>query len=261
MTLEVDGIVKRFETAGGSLTAVDGVTLRVETGRRVGLIGESGCGKTSLADVVCGLSRADAGSVALDGVDLQAGLPAGRRSKQARRAQLDVQMVFQQPASTFAEHMTVEQGVMEGLAYRPGIGRREARQRAGEALEAVGLPRSCAGRHAWELSGGQCQRAAIARAVVSRPRLLVCDEPTSALDVTVQASVMELLERLCGELSLSCLFISHDLALVRSFCEEVYVMERGRIVESGPAKELFAHPGAEATKRLVASVLPLRPPR
>ena len=150
--------------------------------------------------------------------------------------------------------MRVGQGVAEGIAYLPEVPPREYGKRVDEALEMVGLPTSYANRYPWELSGGECQRAAIARAVISRPKLLICDEPTSALDVTVQAQVVHLLADLCGEMGTACLFISHDLALVRGLCQRVYVLDSGRIVERGSAQTLFDDPQAEATKRLVASV-------
>ena len=257
MILEVQGVTRRFGEGPGVHLALDDVSVGVAEGERVGVIGESGSGKTTLANVVVGLERADEGSARFDGTDLEVARSRGKRGVTARRALLGMGMVFQHPAQTFSAHMTVGEGVAEGLVYRERVSRTEARACVDEVLARVGLPTSYADRYAWELSGGECQRAAVARAVISRPQLLVCDEPTSALDVTVQARVMALLDELCGSLSMACLFITHNLALSQSFCSRLYVMERGRVVEDGPTGQVLGNPQSAMTKRLLSSVYTL----
>lgn len=254
MLLEVAGIRKSYESQKGSFDALDDVTLNVGAGEIVGLIGTSGSGKSTLASVVAGLETADAGTVAFDGVCSDATIPLRKRSGAFRKAAAGLQMVFQHPASSFSDRMRIGKGVAEGVAYR-GIPKGEQLERALAALEHVGLPRAYADKYPWELSGGECQRAAFARAIVGSPKLIVCDEPTSALDVTVQAQVVNLLARLCSERGMACLFISHDLALVRGLCSRAYVIDAGAVVEDGPVERLFDAPGADATKRLVASVV------
>lgn len=254
MLLQVDGICKAYPAGDGMHVALDDVSLSVDTGETVGLIGASGSGKSTLASVVLGLEPADAGTVAFDGVTCSAALPRRRWPRSFRAAALGMQVVFQHPAASFSERMRIGDAVAEGVAYR-GVPRGECEQRALAALEQVGLPRSYAGKFSWELSGGECQRAAIARAIVSGPKLLICDEATSALDMTVQAQVANLLHDLCGEMDMACLFISHDLALVRGFCSRAYVIDSGRIVEHGLCADLFNRPKAEATRTLVSAIV------
>ena len=253
MLLEVRGIRKAYQVRDGVFTALAGVDLEVDAGEVVGLIGTSGSGKSTLASVVAGLEVADAGTMLFDGAEADATIPMRRRPRDYQRAMSGLQMVFQHPASSFSERMRVGKGVAEGVAYR-GVARSDQERMAMEALERVGLPRSYAHKYAWELSGGECQRAALARAIVGNPKLLVCDEPTSALDVTVQAQIVNLIARLCAEQGMACLFISHDLALVRGLCPRAYVIDEGSIVEEGDVADLFDCPKSDATRRLVASV-------
>ncbi|MDO4400332.1 MAG: ATP-binding cassette domain-containing protein [Coriobacteriia bacterium] len=254
MLLEVRDVGKTYQTREGAFTALEGVSLEVGQGDTVGLIGTSGSGKSTFASILAGLETADSGTIAFCGAIWDASVRPSRRQGAYRDAVRNLQMVFQNAPASFSERMRVGQGIAEGIAYRSEVPAREHGWRVDEALEMVGLPTSYAHRYPWELSGGECQRAAIARAIISRPRLLICDEPTSALDVTVQAQVVHLLADLCSEMDMACLFISHDLALVRGLCRWVYVLDSGRIVERGPAALLFNDPQAEATKRLVASV-------
>lgn len=257
MLLEARDLTKTYRKGSEAFCALDQVSISVDDAECVGVIGESGSGKSTLANVLVGLEAADAGSVAFQGVRVDAAIPPARRNRAVRAAFLDMQMVFQNPVASFSDRMRVGRGIMEGLAYREGVSRDQAQTRMLEALDMVGLPRAYAHKYAWELSGGQCQRAAIARAIIARPKLLICDEPTSALDVTVQAQVIELLRSLCTNLSMACLFISHDLVLVHGFCSRIYVMNKGQVVEAGPARELFNHPQNEYTKRLIDAVITL----
>ena len=256
MILRAEGIMKAYRTRDGILQALDGVSIEVCEGQTVGLIGASGCGKTTLASVIAGLETADAGTIELLGATCDASLRPSRRSAGFREAIKGLQMVFQNPASSFSERMRIGTAVAEGVAYR-GVPRSEHDRLVRESLEKVGLPASYAQKHVWELSGGECQRAAIARAIIAQPRLLVCDEPTSALDVTVQAQVVHLLADLTRELGMSCLFISHDLALVRGLCDYVYVLDAGRVVEQGEPNAVFDDPQSAAAQRLAASAIDL----
>ena len=231
------------------------VSLVVGDEECVALIGSSGSGKSTLAQIIIGLESASTGTVEFNGVVLDPCQKARKRSTEQQTSLLDMQMIFHHPASSFAEHMKVEQGIIEGIAYHPGFDKKSASAQMRETLDMVGLPRRFEQKHISELSGGECQRVATARAIISRPKLLICDEPTSALDVTVQASIINLLVTLQHELSLSYLFISHDLALVRGFCDRVYVMDKGRIVEEGSVAQLFEHPQSDAAQRLLSSVL------
>ena len=252
MLLEATDISKSYRVRGARLQALEDVGLSVDEGELVGLIGESGSGKSTLASVVLGLEAADRGTVTLQGASSAATEVLTRRPAPFRHAMRDVRMVFQNPLASFSERMRIGRGVEEGVAYL-GMPKKERTVRMYKALDAVGLPACYAHKYPWELSGGECQRAAIARAIISRPKLLVCDEPTSALDVTIQAQIVRLLMDVCHELGAACLFISHDLALVRGICQRVYVLDQGRVVEKGSAGDMFEHPQSPAARALVSS--------
>lgn len=256
MLLEVRDITKTYRTRDGLFTALDGVSFALEEGEILGLIGSSGSGKSTVASIVTGLELADSGSICLMGAQCDASVRVSKRPADFRKALAGVQMVFQNPGSSFSDRMRIGEGIAEGIAYR-GVPKGEHPQRVAEVLDMVGLPQSYARKHAWELSGGECQRAAIARAIISRPRLLICDEPTSALDVTVQAQIVHLIADLCRDMGMTCLFISHDLALVRGLCNRVCVLDAGRVAERGLAADVLAHPRSDAAKRLVASIIEL----
>lgn len=228
--------------------AVDGVDLDVSAGRTFGLVGESGCGKTTLARTLLGLTPATAGTIRFDGIDVLSA--TGKRLTSLRR---NMQMVFQDPLGSLNPRITVGRSIEEPLfIHRVGT-RQQRRRRVAALLEQVGMPLEYAGRYPHELSGGQCQRVNIARAIALEPKLVVCDEPVSALDVSVQAHVLNLLEELKARLQLTMLFISHDLAVVRSFCDVVAVMYLGKIVEVADASELFEHPKHPYTMALRAA--------
>ena len=222
---------------------VHGVSLDVLPGEVLGLVGESGCGKSTIAKCVAGFLRPSAGDlVVCEGAD------------EPRRGPHRVQMVFQDPSSSFDPRRTLGQSVTEGLR-NAGIPKDEALEQAGELFERCGLARELLGRYPHQVSGGQCQRAAIARALAARPVLLIADEATSALDVTVQAQVVTLLRELNAEFGMAVLFICHDLALVQDFCDRVAVMREGRIVEVGPTEQVLSSPSDPYTASLIASAL------
>jgi peptide/nickel transport system ATP-binding protein len=248
--LEVRSLVKRFETRRGTLHAVQDVSLDLERGATLGLVGESGCGKSTIARCLSGLERPTAGSIRLSGAELS-GLSHRGWLPHRRR----IQMVFQDPGSSLDPRLRIAAIVAEPLAIHRIGGRGERERRVQALLESVGL----AARHAecfpHELSGGERQRVAIARALAVEPEILVCDEPTSALDVRVQAQILRLLAEIQERLGLAILFISHDLAVVSEICREVAVLYLGRIVERGRAKELFEAPRHPYTRALLSAAL------
>jgi peptide/nickel transport system ATP-binding protein len=254
--LQVESLARRYRLPRRSLfasapevEALAGVSFRLEAGRSLGIVGESGSGKSTLARLVMALERPSAGRVLFDGVDLHT-LDAAA----LRRARAGLQMVFQDPYGSLDPRRSVLQTVAEPLAALHGAGAAEQRTRAAEALEAVGLPAADLAKYPHEFSGGQRQRIAIARALVTRPRLIVADEPVSALDVSVQAQVLNLMRDLQQQFGLAYLFISHDLAVVDLLCDEVLVLQQGRVVEAGPPTQLFTAPVHPYTRRLVEAV-------
>lgn len=248
--LELRGLVKRFPGRGrAALSALAGVDLDLAAGEILGIAGESGCGKTTLARCILGLERLDAGSVRFAGQDLAA---LDRRA--LRRLSRRLQMVFQDPHASLNPRLRVGEIVGEGLAVH-GLARGAERARRVSALLArVGLDPADGRRLPREFSGGQRQRIGIARALACGPELLVADEPVSALDVSVQAQILALLEDLRRQEGLSILIISHDLAVLRQLCDRIAVMAAGEIVESGSAADLLSAPGHPATQALLAAV-------
>jgi peptide/nickel transport system ATP-binding protein len=232
-----------------TLRAVDGVSFVLQPGRTLGLVGESGCGKTTTARLVLGLLPLTAGEVRLEGEMLPA---AGTTRWRALRQVM--QMVYQDPLAALDRRVTVGRQVMEPLAIHGTTGATEQRERALTMLQSVGLQAHHFDRYPHELSGGQRQRVVLARALILSPRLLVCDEPISALDVSIQAQVVNLLVDLQGERGLAYLFISHDLRMVRQVSHEVAVMYLGRIVEQGDPDLLFAAPAHPYTQALVSAI-------
>jgi peptide/nickel transport system ATP-binding protein len=236
---------------GKSFRAVDGVSFDVTEGEIFGLVGESGCGKTTIANVVAGLVRPSGGSVAFRGEAI-AGDGAARRPPALKRA---VQMVFQDPYSSLNPRIRVGEILSEPiLFYRLAASRAEARGDVETLLDAVGIERAAGGRFPHAFSGGQRQRLSIARALGARPALLVCDEPTSSLDVSVQAQLLNLLKDLRDATGLTLLLISHDLAVIRQMCDRIAVMRAGKIVELAEAEALFERPEHAYTRELMALV-------
>ncbi len=230
------------------LKAVDGVSLSLHEGETVGLVGASGCGKSSLCRALMGLAPVRGGAVRLEGRDLRA--LGGAELRQARRR---IQMVFQDPLACLNPQMGVGEAVADPLLIHGLASRAEARQRARAQLAAVGLepPEIFEGRLPRQLSGGQQQRVAIARALILEPKLLLCDESVSMLDAEVQAEVLDLLRNLQHRLGLGLLFVTHDLNVAGGFCHRVIVLDGGRIVEQGPGQALLRHPQAAITRTLV----------
>jgi oligopeptide/dipeptide ABC transporter ATP-binding protein len=253
--LEVRDLQVEFgRTRGARVRAVDGLSFALESGGSLALVGESGCGKSSVARALVGLEVPRAGSIRLRGEELAKS--AQRRTAAARRS---VQLVFQDPYSSLDPRQTVRQILIEPLDVH-GIGERGERAlRAAQLLDAVGLDASYLARYPHELSGGQRQRIAIARALALEPDLLVLDEPTSALDVSVRAQIVQLLARLRRERPLALLFITHDLALVPHVCDAVAVMYLGRLCEIGPCREVLGAPRHPYTRALLEAVLPPDP--
>ena len=230
------------------LKAVDGVSLSLQEGETVGLVGASGCGKSSLCRALMGLAPVRGGSVRLEGRDLRS-----LKGAELRRARRRIQMVFQDPLACLNPQMTVGEAVADPLLIHGLASHPEARERARALLAAVGLepPESFERRLPRQLSGGQQQRVAIARALILEPKVLLCDESVSMLDAEVQTDVLNLLKELQQRLGLGLLFVTHDLNVASGFCHRVIVLEGGRIVEQGPGADLLAHPHAAITRTLV----------
>ena len=241
--------VKRGLMAGRlPLRAVSGVSMRLGRGEVAGLVGESGCGKSTLARILLGLLHPTGGEVLLDGVPIQ----SIRVEERAGR----IQPVFQDPYSSLNPRKTVAQIVGLPLSIQEKRGDRDKRGPVLEMLDMVGLPRRVENVYPSQLSGGQRQRVAIARALISRPGVLICDEPTSALDVSVQSQILNLLSDLRAQLGLTCLLISHNLAVVEHMADRVLVMYLGRIVETGPTGRIFDSPHHPYTRALLQAALP-----
>ena len=252
--LRVERLSKRFPVAGRSgalLHAVDDVDFSIGAGRSLGLVGESGCGKSTLVRVLARLLDTTEGRIFFEGVDLAA-IPATGFARLPQRAA--IQMVFQDPTDSLNPRFTARDTIREPCLLLAGMGRAEADARVDEVASQVGLPAALLSRYAHQLSGGQKARVGIARALAPRPRLLILDEPTAALDVSVQAVVLQLLDRLRRELGLTTLFVSHDLNVVRLLTDRVAVMYLGKIVEMGASSAVFRQPAHPYTQALLSSI-------
>ena len=236
--------------------ALRGVDFTMQAGRSLGIVGESGSGKSTLARLVMALDTPTSGSVHLLGHNLHALAPT-----ELRHARRDFQMVFQDPYGSLDPRQTVERIVTEPLQAQGETHRAAQREQAAQTLAQVGLRQNDLGKYPHEFSGGQRQRIAIARALITRPRLIVADEPVSALDVSVQAQVLNLMQDLQQQFGITYLLISHDLAVVNHLCDEVVVLYQGRIVERGAPAELFQNAQHPYTQSLVAAVPQVQPGR
>jgi ABC-type oligopeptide transport system ATPase subunit len=261
--LQVDQLVREYAMPREKLFgpvpkvhALNGVSFTIQAGRSMGIVGESGSGKSTLARLVMALDKPTSGSVKLLGRDLHA-----LRREELRQARRDIQMVFQDPYGSLDPRQTVERIVTEPLVAQGGTSRDELHQRASDVLASVGLRPNDLGKYPHEFSGGQRQRIAIARALITRPRLIVADEPVSALDVSVQAQVLNLMQDLQTEFGITYMLISHDLAVVHHLCDDVAVLWQGRIVEQGPPEKLFHAAEHPYTRALLDAVPKAEPAR
>ena len=244
-----------FRRLEGVIKAVDGVTLSLRQGEIVGLVGESGCGKSTFGRTVLQLIPPTAGTVVLAGRTL-----SNLRGRELREARRDFQMIFQDPYASLNPRMTVFTALAEAIRAHRLVPASELKDRVGALLQKVGLSPGHGRKYPHEFSGGQRQRIAIARALAVEPKLIVADEPVSALDVSIQAQIINLLAHLSKEMKLTLIFISHDLSVVKHISDRIAVMYLGRIVEIGSALEVFSHPLHPYTKAL-ASAIPIPDPK
>lgn len=247
--LKCNKINKKYKKKEHYHIAAEDISFELYEGDCLAIVGESGCGKSTLARMIMNLESIDSGEVILNGNNI-----TNIKGKKLRSTYKEIQMVFQDAIGSFNPKLTIGESIMEYICSLCSITKKEREETLNKLLNLVGLPIEFKNRYPYQLSGGQCQRAAIARAISSHPKILICDEATSALDVSVQAQVVELLRNMSKELNISYIFITHDLALVSSFCNRVIVMKDGKIAEEGRVDEVLKNPKNEYTKLLLDSV-------
>ena len=248
--LEVENLVKYFKSPRGTVHAVDGVSFTIEKGKTLGIVGESGCGKSTTGRSILRLIEPTSGTVRFEGKDI-----LQYSSAQMRKMRKDMQIIFQDPYSSLNPRMTVSQIIMEPIIRNKLIRDKKKREeRVLELMETVGLAERLYNAYPHELDGGRRQRVGIARALAVEPKFIVCDEPVSALDVSIQAQILNLLKELQMKLGLTYIFITHNLSVVYYFADDIAVMYLGKLVEKAPAQELFAHPVHPYTQALLSAI-------
>ena len=248
--LDVKNLKKYFKTPKGMLHAVDDVTFTIEKGKTLGVVGESGCGKSTTGRAILRLLEPTSGEVFFDGVDVVKLSPEEMRKKRT-----EMQIIFQDPFSSLSPRLPVGEIIGEAVREHNLVPKAEFNDYIDQVMDNCGLQPYHKTRYPHEFSGGQRQRICIARALALNPEFVVCDEPVSALDVSIQAQIINLLKELQDKYNLTYLFISHDLDVVRWFCDEIAVMEEGKFVETGRTEDVIGHPKAEFTKRLVENFI------
>lgn len=248
--LQVNHLKKYFKTPRGMLHAVDDVTFSLEQGKTLGVVGESGCGKSTMGRTILRLVEPTDGEVLFEGEDV-----SKLNTAQMRTMRTQMQMIFQDPFSSLDPRKSVSQTIVEPIRLHKLISSKKDQQdRVRELMETVGLSERLANAYPHELDGGRRQRIGIARALAVNPKFIVCDEPVSALDVSIQAQILNLMKDLQQKIGLTYLFITHDLSVVNHFSDDIMVMYLGRMVEKAPAEELFAHPTHPYTKALLSAI-------
>lgn len=246
--LEVRNISKKFSRGKTSVAALNNISFEINSGESLGLVGESGCGKSTTAGIIARLIKEDSGEIFFEGRKISGGAylkPVGK----------DLQMIFQNPQDSFDPRDTLVTGIMQGAQSYGLWSKNELREKAVELIEYVGLKKEYENVKISRLSGGECQRAAIARALICSPKLIICDEATSALDVLIQAQIIDLLKKLKEDKKTSMLFITHDIPLTAAFCDRIAVMHNGTIAEEGDTAEVLSNPSSDIAKKLLDSVL------
>jgi len=248
--LQVEGLKKYFKTPRGMLHAVDDVTFSIDAGKTLGLVGESGCGKSTTGRAILRLLEPTDGKVIFDGQDVTAA-----SKEELRNMRKQMQIIFQDPFSSLNPRMTVSQIIAEPLKLNGIVPDKEERmERVLEIMKTVGLAERYLNTYPHELDGGRRQRIGIARALAMRPKFIVCDEPVSALDVSIQAQILNLMKELQEEMDLTYIFITHDLSVVNHFSDDIAVMYLGKLIEKAPAEQLFANPLHPYTKALLSAI-------
>ena len=260
--LEVQNLQKYFDTPRGKLHAVDGVNFTIEEGKTLGIVGESGCGKSTTGRTILKLLEPTAGKIIFNGTDI-----TNYSRSRMRPMRTEMQMIFQDPFSSLDPRQSIMQLISEPIKEHKLLkSRTDIEKRTLELMDIVGLARRFVNTFPHELDGGRRQRIGIARALAVNPKLIVCDEPVSALDVSIQAQILNLLKQLQREMGLTYVFITHDLSVVKYFSDDIAVMYLGQMVEKAPSAEIFAHPTHPYTQALLSAIpIPVvgkdRPPR
>ena len=250
MILDVKSLTKTFEKNNTVFTAVDNVNFQLDKKECLGIVGESGSGKSTIAKMLVKLLEPDNGEINFLGKDL-----VTFNKSELRKTRKDIQMIFQNPMDSFNPRKKLKTSVGAGLKYTIGLDKKQIDEKVDKALNLVGLKSEYKNRYINKLSGGECQRAAIARSIIIEPKLLICDEITSALDVSVQAQIINLLVQLREKMDMSYIFITHDLTLARYLCDKILVMYKGNEVESGNVKDIFENPMHPYTKLLLSCIM------